>query len=177
MNKTASKRALLVEITTYIIVPIAFLILSPALGKYLDYLILKTKYLFAPNPIIIIIGILISLIGLLLVFWTIFLFKRLGRGTPNPTVPPKELVTKGPYKIVRNPMALGGAILLFGEVVIYYSLSLLLLTILYMIILYLNAIFVEEPELKKRFGHSYKQYLKEVPRFFPNIFKLIHTKP
>jgi len=73
-------------------------------------------------------------------------------------------------------MALGGAILLFGEVAIYYSLSLLLLTILYVIIIYLNAMFVEEPELKKRFGHSYDQYLKEVPRFFPNIFKIIHTK-
>ncbi len=156
--------------------PVAFLILSPALGKYLDYLILKTKYLFAPNPIIITVGILIALTGLLLTFWTIFLFKKFGKGTPNPTIPPKALVTEGPYKIVRNPMALGGAILLFGEVAIYYSLSLLLLTILYVIIIYLNAMFVEEPELKKRFGHSYDQYLKEVPRFFPNIFKIIHTK-
>ncbi len=159
-----------VEIMTYIIVPSAFLIISPLLAKFLDYIILKANYLLAPNSVIILIGIFISLIGLFLVFWTIFLFKKFGKGTPNPTIPPKELVIKGPYKIVRNPMALGGAILLLGEVIIYYSLFLLILSILYVIILYFNAMLIEEPELIKRFGKPYEQYLKEVPRFFPKVF-------
>lgn len=159
-----------VEIMTYIIVPSAFLIISPLLAKFLDYVILKTNYLLAPYPAIILTGVFISLTGLLLVLRAIFLFKKFGKGTPNPAVPPKELVIKGPYKIVRNPMALGGAILLLGEVIIYYSIFLLILTVLYMIILYFNAMLIEEPELIKRFGKPYEKYLKEVPRFFPKVF-------
>jgi protein-S-isoprenylcysteine O-methyltransferase Ste14 len=163
----------IIEVMTYIIVSAAFLIMSPALGKYLDFIFLKINFIFSPHLIILIPGVLISITGLFLVFWTIFLFKKFGKGTPNPSIPPKALVIKGPYKIVRNPMALGGAILLTGEILIYYSLSLLLLTILYVIILYLNAVFIEEPELKKRFGQPYEEYLKEVPRFFPSILRMI----
>lgn len=168
-----TKKEKVVEIMTYIIVPTAMIIISPALGKYLDHLILKTDYLFIQNTILMLVGILVSLIGVALALWTIFLFKRYGKGTPNPTIPPKELVIRGPYKLVRNPMVLGGALILFGEVIIYYSLFLLLISILYVIVTYFNAVFVEEPELKKRFGNPYEQYLKEVPRLFPNIFKLI----
>ena len=164
-------RERVVEIMTYIIVPSAFIILSPALGKFLDFIILKNNYLFAPYPIILTIGIFISLIGCFLSLWCIFLFKKYGKGTPNPTIPPKEFVLRGPYKIVRNPMALGGAILLFGEVLIYYSIFLLLISILYVAAIYLNAMFIEEPELKKRFEQPYEQYLKEVPRLLPNIFR------
>jgi protein-S-isoprenylcysteine O-methyltransferase Ste14 len=67
-------------------------------------------------------------------------------------------------------MALGGAVLLLGEVIIYYSLFLLILSTLYVIILYFNAMLIEEPELIKRFGKPYEQYLKDVPRFFPKVF-------
>ncbi|MDD5610588.1 MAG: isoprenylcysteine carboxylmethyltransferase family protein [Candidatus Omnitrophica bacterium] len=164
-------REKVIEIVTYIIVPTAMFVISPALGKYLDHLVLKTDYLFVQNIILMSVGILVSLMGVSLILWTIFLFKRYGKGTPNPTIPPKELVIRGPYKIVRNPMVLGGAMILFGEVVVYYSLFLLLISILYVIITYFNAMFVEEPELKKRFGQPYEQYLKEVPRFLPNIFR------
>lgn len=164
-------REKIIEIMTYIVVPSAFLVLSPALGKFLDSLILKNNHLFASYPIILITGIFISLIGVSLSLWSIFLFKKYGKGTPNPTIPPKEFVIRGPYKIVRNPMALGGAILLFGEVLIYYSTFLLVISVIYVVTIYLNAMFIEEPELKKRFGQPYEQYLKEVPRFLPNIFQ------
>jgi len=158
-----------IEIITYIFFSSIFLIITPAIAKYLDFLILKTNYLLAPYPYMIIIGVLIAISGLFLVLCTIYLFKRFGDGTPNPAIPPKKLVIKGPYKIVRNPMALGGAILLAGEVLIYYSLCLFVLTVIYVIILYFNAMLIEEPGLKKRFGNEYEKYLKEVPRFFPSV--------
>jgi|WetSurMetagenome_2_1015567.scaffolds.fasta_scaffold00353_11 protein-S-isoprenylcysteine O-methyltransferase Ste14 len=172
--KTQSKgtKEKVVEIATYIIVPSVMIVVSPLLGKYLDLLILKTDYVFAQSTILIFTGTLISLMGVLLALWTIFLFKKYGKGTPNPTIPPKELVIRGPYKLIRNPMVLGGALVLFGEVILYYSLFLLVISIFYLIITYLNAMFIEEPELKKRFGHPYEEYLKKVPRLFPKIFKL-----
>ena len=68
-------------------------------------------------------------------------------------------------------MALGGFLTLLGEAVVYYSPSLLGLAVLYGVIVYLNAKYVEEPELSNRFGLAYEDYLKRVPRFFPNPWK------
>ena len=68
-------------------------------------------------------------------------------------------------------MAFGGLLILLGEAAIYYSPSLLGIALLYGLVIYFNAMFFEEPELKKRFGVPYKDYLKQVPRFFPNPWK------
>jgi len=171
MNKDKIK-----EIITYIIVPTAFLVISPVLAKIIDNLFISNNYIISSNVIVIISGLVLVILGSILVFWTIFLFKKYGKGTPNPTIPPKEFVVIGPYKYVRNPMALGGTIILLGEALIYYSLSLLTMTILYTVILYLNAKYIEEPELKKRFGEKYNKYLSVVPRFFPKLFNRNNKK-
>ena len=39
------------------------------------------------------------------------------------------------------------------------------------IMIYLYIMRVEEPELRERFGSPYEDYLKRVPRFFPNPWK------
>ena len=112
------------------------------------------------------------LIGSIIVGWTIYLFKVKGKGTPNPKLPPKTLIVIGPYKYSRNPMALGGFLTLIGQAGMYYSPSLGGIAILFGIIIYFNAMFVEEPELRKRFGEPYEAYLKQVPRFFPHPSKV-----
>jgi protein-S-isoprenylcysteine O-methyltransferase Ste14 len=168
MNKTKNK---IIEIATYIIVPLLFWVVSPCLGKFFDSLYFNYANVFAKLTTVIISGLLIIVIGTIIVFWTIFLFKTKGHGTPNPILPPKNFIIDGPYKYSRNPMALGGLLILLGESAIYFSPSLLGLTILYGVIIYLNAMFVEEPELINRFGEPYKKYLKNVPRFFPYINK------
>ena len=69
-------------------------------------------------------------------------------------------------------MASGGFLTLIGQALVYYSPSLFVIAILYGIIIYFNAIFVEEPALRKRFGDSYEAYFEQVPRFFPNPSKV-----
>jgi protein-S-isoprenylcysteine O-methyltransferase Ste14 len=165
------KKEKIIEILTYIIVPLAMLVISPIIAKLIDKKIFNLNYLISQNIFLLIISIIVIFTGILLVFYTIFLFKRYGNGTPNPKLPPKKIIIKGPYKYSRNPMALGGTIILLGESIFYYSISLFIITILYTIILYFNAKFIEEPELLKRFGNSYKEYLKKVPRFFPFFIK------
>jgi len=163
----------IIEVMTYVIVPIAFLIISPLLGKYIDTKFFNYTKIFTSNIYVLSVSILVIICGLSLIFYTIFLFKTVGKGTPNPKIPPKEFVVKGPYKLIRNPMALGGTILLIGESLLYYSVSLFIITVLYTVILYFNAKFIEEPELIKRFGKPYEDYLKQVPRFSP--FKIKKT--
>ena len=122
-------------------------------------------------PVLLIFGILVALLGWGLGIWTIYLFKTIGQGTPNPTLPPKQLVTSGPYAYIRNPMALGGFYLLLGEAALYASPSLVGIATLYLVILYCYARWVEEPILVRRFGKPYHKYLQQVPRFFPNPFR------
>ena len=68
-------------------------------------------------------------------------------------------------------MGLGGWLTLLGQAALYYSPSLLLISVLFAIIIYFNAMFVEEPELRKRFGQPYEDYKKRVPRFIPNPWR------
>ncbi len=161
----------IIEYATYIVVPFAMWVVSPLLGKFIDTFYFHYPNVLAGSSSIILLGVFIILPGIALVTWTIFLFKTKGQGTPNPHLPPKVLVISGPYRISRNPMALGGLLVLLGEAVIYYSPSLLGLAILFGIVIYFNAMFIEEPELRKRFSEPYKNYLKRVPRFFPNPWK------
>ena len=165
------RKELIIELATYTIVFLGIWVGSPLLGKYID-----SFFFDYPNPVansisVILLGTFLILCGTTLAFWTIFLFKTKGQGTPNPKLPPKVFIVSGPYRASRNPMALGGLLILLGEAAIYYSPSLLGIAILYGVIIYLNAMFIEEPELKERFGEPYIDYLGRVPRFFPNPWK------
>jgi protein-S-isoprenylcysteine O-methyltransferase Ste14 len=161
----------IIEIATYVIVGAAIWVISPVLGKFLDSLYFLYPGLFTDSVALISAGAFLIITGTLLVAWTIALFKTEGQGTPNPKLPPRNFIVSGPYRISRNPMALGGLLILLGESAVYYSPSLLGLAIVYGVVVYLNAKNIEEPELIKRFGEPYTEYLKTVPRFFPNPFK------
>src|SRR5678815_1015794 len=54
-----------------------------------------------------VIGMLIGTLGAALAFWCILTFASVGKGTPAPFDPPRRLVTRGPYRFVRNPMYIG----------------------------------------------------------------------
>src|SRR2546430_11771967 len=60
------------------------------------------------------IGMVLLVLGIAGLAWCFALFARIGRGTPNPTMPPTALVTVGPYAWTRNPIALSHAAALFG---------------------------------------------------------------
>ena len=161
----------MIEAATYIVVFLLMWVVSPLLGKFLDSFYFDHPDTFTRSIPVLIAGTITLLCGTALAVWTIFLFKTIGQGTPNPKLPPKKFIVNGPYRFSRNPMALGGLLILIGESAIYYSPSLLGIAILYGVIIYFNAMFVEEPELKKRFGKPYTDYLTQVPRFFPNPLK------
>ncbi|HKO59995.1 MAG TPA: methyltransferase, partial [Pyrinomonadaceae bacterium] len=52
-------------------------------------------------------GLLPMFIGALIYFWCAWDFTFAGKGTPAPIDPPKELVVRGLYRYVRNPMYVG----------------------------------------------------------------------
>ncbi len=110
-------------------------------------------------------GTLITL-SLLLDGWAIVAFRR-ARTTVNPLAPEKAsaIVEVGPYRVTRNPMYLGMALILLA-CVIWFGQPLNLL-VLAMFIAYLTAFQIkpEEAALTERFGQEYESYRARVRRW------------
>ncbi|WP_405027694.1 methyltransferase family protein [Lentibacillus songyuanensis] len=89
--------------------------------------------------------------------------------TPLRDKPPNKLITSGPYRVLRNPMALGMCIILFSETMFFDSLMILLWLITFCILSHFLVVRVEEPSLRKKFGNEYEVYLESVSRWCPML--------
>ncbi len=94
-------------------------------------------------------------------------FVVVGQGTPAVWDPPTVFVTKGFYKIMRNPMYLGMMLILLGEAILFASAWLLVYALILWLSFHWFVVGVEEPTLRRKFGNSYETYLKSVPRWLP----------
>ena len=112
-------------------------------------------------------GLPIALVGLAIYLWTIWVFVTVGRGTPVPLDPPRVLVVHGLYRVIRNPMAFGLILTLFGEAIAFGSTPILIYAAVSFLLIHLFIVLVEEPGLKRRFGASYEAYCRSVPRWLP----------
>lgn len=115
-------------------------------------------------------GIILMILGGTLCLICILVFIIRGKGTPAVFDPPTEFVAVGPYKYVRNPMYIGAFILLIGFGVFHHSISILILCVVLFLLFHLFVVFVEEPQLEKRFGESYLEYKKVIRRWVPKRF-------
>ena len=109
------------------------------------------------------------LVGGVILLWSFWNFLHEGRGTPAPIDPPKELVAVGFYRFVRNPMYVGILLLLIGYFLWFGYWSLLVYTAFAFLTTHLFVMFYEEPTLKNKFGASYEEYLRRVPRWLPKL--------
>ena len=96
-------------------------------------------------------------------------FSRHGRGTPLPMDAPRELVTRGPFSVIRNPIMAAEVLVIWGEALYLSSLGVVLYAVAVSVGAHAAVRFVEEPELRKRFGASYEEYCRLVPRWVPRI--------
>jgi len=109
----------------------------------------------------------LMIIGGMIVISCIATFVLRGDGTPAPFDAPRQLVARGPYRYVRNPMYLGAAVVLIGFGLLYQSLSMVLFSLLFLILAHVFVIVHEEHALEKTFGKSYREYKERVPRWIP----------
>ena len=83
----------------------------------------------------------------------------------------KNLITAGPFSMVRNPLYFFSLIMLIGFSLalkaIYLPLALLLIFVLF----HVPTIANEEKKLQDIHGEKFKGYVKYTPRLIPNIFK------
>jgi protein-S-isoprenylcysteine O-methyltransferase Ste14 len=108
-------------------------------------------------------------VGVVLFVTSLWRFLTEGGGTLAPWDPPRQLVIRGPYRYVRNPMISGVVLVLFGEALLLLSWPHFTWALIF---LGVNAIYIpllEGPLLGERFGEGYREYCQHVPRLLPRL--------
>jgi protein-S-isoprenylcysteine O-methyltransferase Ste14 len=109
-------------------------------------------------------GVAIVIAGFALGGWAAALFRR----ADTTLVPGQEsaaFVASGPFRLTRNPMYLGMAIVLFGASVFAGSLSPFAVVPAFMIIIQRLFISAEEAMMMKKFGGEFAAYRAKVRRW------------
>ena len=147
-------------------------ILVPGLGCVLaPYTILRATHLPLDSPIWVlqILAIVIAALGWGMIIWVSYAFVSLGKGTPIPIEPPTRLVVSGLYRYLRNPMYTGALLVILAEALYFGALALVLYAAGLCVVFQTFLVWLEEPQLKRRFGGAYLDYLNEVPRWMPRL--------
>lgn len=116
-----------------------------------------------------VLGLVTIAVGVALLAACIWEFARSGRGTLAPLDPPRELVVRGLYRYVRNPMYLSVTLIVLGEVMLTASRGLFVYWIIWFLVVNLFVRFYEEPDLRRRFGSSFERYASAVGRWVPRL--------
>jgi protein-S-isoprenylcysteine O-methyltransferase Ste14 len=140
---------------------IVMLVIPLILARLNDYLTLASINLLSLS----VLGLILCITGAVFFWYCTFLFVFHGKGTPAPIDPPKKLVSKGVYNYTRNPMYIGYVSFLTGEFLLFGRILLLFYAAVFFVFINAYIIFYEEPKLRKRFGKSYTDYVKKVPRW------------
>ncbi len=111
-------------------------------------------------------GLAAYLAGCALMAWSLLTLRsryQLGGVAPRPR---DELVTKGPYALVRHPMYLAALAIALGLALALQSLFCLAVFVMYLVLLKL-LMPVEESGLRSAYGGAYEAYASRVPALIP----------
>jgi protein-S-isoprenylcysteine O-methyltransferase Ste14 len=112
-------------------------------------------------------GVAMCAIGGGLMIWT---FRRLGKNLTDTVVTRRDhtLVTNGPYRWVRHPFYVSGALFAFGTAFIAANWFLFVGAVLFIGLIIIRTR-TEEEKLLLRFGESYRSYVERTGRFVPRL--------
>lgn len=113
-----------------------------------------------------IIGLVLVVAGIVLQLWSAMI---LAVAITNPTDPGGSLAKEGPYRYVRNPIYITGAMVFIGLYLIYAEFRPvdLVAAIVVGSLLHFYVVRIEEPATLKRLGAPYDEYRGRVPRWVP----------
>ena len=159
------------HLISFLLAPVTMAIVIPA--SIVNWPHVHMPHLGSP-PIVglVIVGGLLITCGLGLMIWTVMLFDRVGQGTlgvGKALGEPVNLVVRGPYRHVRNPMITGLLCILLGEAAALDSGKLLVWFAVFFACIASFIRFWEEPHLAERYGSAYLYYRGNVPRWIPRI--------
>ncbi|MFK4791806.1 methyltransferase family protein [Microbacterium sp. ZW T5_56] len=116
-----------------------------------------------------VVGVILFVAAAPIGLWSAAVMASLGEGTPLPAAAARDLVIVGPYRVVRNPMAVAGigqgvasGLILGSWLVVLYALAGALIW---------NWLVRpgEEADLEQRFGEPFRRYRDSVNCWFPRL--------
>lgn len=110
----------------------------------------------------------IALATILLIWLMILHFSRIPKRVKVERTP-TYLLTRGPYRFTRNPMYIAELLLWFGWAIFYGSIIISVALLVMALLMDKRVIAREEGDLAARFGEAYREYKKQVPRWFGQI--------
>jgi protein-S-isoprenylcysteine O-methyltransferase Ste14 len=124
--------------------------------------------IFSPNFFVQAIGSVLTITGLVLAIWARI---YLGKNWSGYVTYKKnhELVTSGPYKLIRHPIYSALILMITGTFIYYPSVWVLAILIVDTLI-FLWRIKKEEEIMVKLFGKKYEDYIKRTKRLIPGIW-------
>jgi protein-S-isoprenylcysteine O-methyltransferase Ste14 len=137
------------------------------MGTIPGTMVLFEEEVFIFSWFLLVFGGILFTFGGIVIYKTMALFTSYGNGTPAPYDPPKNFVVNGLYGHVRNPMMIGVFFVLIGEAIFLKSHLILGWGLFFMAANLIYVPLCEESELVARFGDSYLEYTKNVPRWLP----------
>jgi protein-S-isoprenylcysteine O-methyltransferase Ste14 len=111
-------------------------------------------------------GVGVLAVGAVVMLSCVFRFACEGKGTLAVVDPPKKLVRGGLYQYSRNPMYLGGLLILLGEAALFASWKLVICAAILITAARTFVVFYEEPKLLSLFGSDYVEYKRRVGRWW-----------
>ncbi len=142
--------------------PTTYFLILMALSIFSHFYIPLSKLFYYPVTYI---GYLPLVSGITLNLWTDRLFK-VNDTTVKPHLDPNVLITSGPFKVSRHPMYLGMALVLLGVAVIHGTIISFIYPIIFILLMEILFIPVEESNLMRLFGQEYLDYMKKVRKWF-----------
>jgi protein-S-isoprenylcysteine O-methyltransferase Ste14 len=89
----------------------------------------------------------------------------------------RELITNGPYSIVRNPLYVSSLIGAIGIGLASENLLILAVILFFYLLYYPFTVLAEEKKLADKFGNDYIEYAGCTPRFWPKLSLYKKAKP
>ncbi|MFC7430118.1 MULTISPECIES: methyltransferase family protein [unclassified Agrococcus] len=141
-----------------------FLVVLPAIIAVVEA---RWQLRVEPAPIVQAAGILLLVAGSLLGIWSARSLSIVGEGTPLPSSQPRRLVVAGPYRWVRNPMAVAGIAQGIAVGLVVGSWMVVAYAAAGVVVWHVVVRPVEEADLLARFGASYASYRDLVRCWIP----------
>jgi len=83
----------------------------------------------------------------------------------------ERLVVRGIYRVVRHPQNLGGMMWITGVAFLADSLYLLIVSLMLWIPLFVIESYLEDRDLRRKFGEDFEKYAREVSMVIPRLWR------
>lgn len=139
---------------------------------FLVWIIFSAPKLIYLQDLFNIIGIFLLFIGILgRLYATLYIGGMKNSGSDG-----NSFISDGIYSVCRNPLYFFSFVGLLGILFLKGQLILVILGAVLFLLIYRFTILGEEKFLSDKFGDSYKEFLKNTPRFFPDFSRFKYSE-